>query len=200
MTEHEIVVAIAGTSGAGKSTLCRNLLETIPNSTLFELDMYEEIDGVCPSAREWKAHNFDPNMANLAQPANDLKMLMKGEAITYPLNQGTVEAAPVIIFDTPIGRIHQAFAPLINFVVLVDLPYEVALARRVKRIVERATSDNAAVERLRLFIPFYLEVGRLMYRRHQELVQESADVVIDGMKAPEALALEVSHLIQERRR
>lgn len=199
MLPKPFVVAIAGNSGAGKSTLCRKLRELIPDSALFELDMYEEIEGIWPPLSVWSTNNFDPNMANLKPPADDLRQLLAGQPITYPFEQGTVQPASVIIFDTPIGRSHPEFESLIDFLVFVDVPYEVALARRVQRIIDFSESDEAAIKRLRFFIPFYLKFGHLMYIHFNDLVRESADAGASAMQAPHTLAVEVFHLIEKRR-
>jgi uridine kinase len=171
----------------------------IPDSTLFELDAYEEIEGIWPAMAEWSVHNYDPNMANLTQPVQDLEQVIAGHAITYPLEQGIVQPAAVIIFDSPIGRSHHLLEQLVDFVVSVDVPYEVALARRIQRIIAIAESDTAAMKRLRFFIPFYLEFARMMYLQHNELAKASADGIVDGMQEPDVLAQEVFNLIQKRR-
>lgn len=193
-----LIVSISGVSGSGKTTLCRKLVDSLDDTTLFELDRYEEIEGIWPQMEVWHAQNFDPKLANLTQPITDLRQLITRQPIQYPDGQGMVQPASLIIFDNPIGRAHPDFASLIDLCIVVDLPYEVALARRIQRIISGANKTTDPLTRLHSFIPFYLKFGRLMYISHDKLARLTADSIVDGMQPSDQLAEQVVRLIHSR--
>jgi uridine kinase len=53
--------------------------------------------------------------------------------VTSPVNGVTVAPAKYIIFEGPLGRVHQKTGQSIDYLVFIDTPLEVGLARMVLR-------------------------------------------------------------------
>jgi hypothetical protein len=89
---------------------------------------------------------------------------------------------------------------LIDLAVCLDLPLEIALARRVLRTVEGSPDGERLRADLRQIMTGYLNGGRESYARVLALVRADADVVLDGLLAPERLAEASLDAIRTHRR
>jgi len=92
-------------------------------------------------------------------------------------------------------------ADLINFVVCIDLPLEIALARKLLRMqgffLAEQTPD-AFTKHLQFFLPWYIESGGELYRIVQQRVLRNCDLIADGMLPPEALADTIAAAIMSK--
>jgi hypothetical protein len=55
----------------------------------------------------------------------------QSEGVALPADKGEVRPAKFIVLEEPSGRARAGLRALIDFVVLLDLPLEIALARKV---------------------------------------------------------------------
>ncbi len=99
--------------------------------------------------------------------------LRHGQKVTSPRNE-VITAAPVIIIEEPWGRQRAEIAPLIDYVVHIDIPLDVSLARRLFRDGQRGYD-------LLAYVRAYLEMPlRSIYLQMQKGAA-SADLVLDGL-------------------
>ncbi|MBV9151144.1 MAG: hypothetical protein JO213_20200 [Alphaproteobacteria bacterium] len=102
-------------------------------------------------------------------------------------------ANPLLLFETPFGRLHRATGACIDVLVWIDTPLDLALARAIlafTRNVQRDRAPHAArnfIEWQLQYISFYSTV-REMYLAQRQQVAPGADLVIDGTLPPEAWA------------
>ena len=194
------VIAVSGPSGAGKSTLVRNLVARLGDAVALFLDDYEA-SSIYPDMTQWLADGADPNQFQTPQLHMDLRALRAGQAITQPHNGQIAHPAGVIVLEEPFGRERAEMAGLIDFVICVDLPLEIALTRKLLRMlnffVDEQTPD-AFAKHLQFFLPWYLESGRELYRLVQQRVLRSCDLIADGMLPPDALADSVEAAVRGR--
>jgi uridine kinase len=80
----------------------------------------------------------------------------------------------MVVFEAPLGRRHRGSGAYIDFLVFIELPLEIALARFVKRELEGDAS------RLVPYIEAYEPLAREVYREQLRQVMPDADLVLDG--------------------
>ena len=82
---------------------------------------------------------------------------------------------PLIIFDSPLGYLHQQTGKWIDLCCHIHLPLDISLCRRLIRDYEHETgAADEIVDELR----FYLKDGRDLF--DDTLLIEKADLLIDG--------------------
>jgi uridine kinase len=194
------VIAISGPSGAGKSTAIRNLVACLGDAMALYLDDYEA-SSTYPDIEQWLADGADPNQFQTPQLSADLRALTAGVAITLPHNGLVVQPARVIVLEEPFGRERAEVADMIDFVVCIDLPLEIALARKLLRMLGFFLTEqtpDAFAKHLQFFLPWYIESGRELYRAVQQRVLQNCDLIADGMLPPDALAHAIEAAIRDK--
>jgi len=182
------VIAVSGPSGAGKSTAVRNLVARLGDATALYFDDYEA-SSIYPDIAQWLANGADPNQFQTPQFSADLRALRAGKS------------ARVIVLEEPCGRERAEIAALIDFVVCIELPLEIALARKLLRMLGFFLAEqtpDAFAKHLQFFLPWYIESGRELYRAVQQRVLRNCDLIADGMLPPEALANSIEEAIRSR--
>jgi len=188
-----VVIAIAGASGSGKSTLVRALAQRIKNTETMYFDDYRQ------------------NYGNLTK---DLQNLRRGNHITYPEDNGQINARKVIILEEPTGRTRKGMSDKIDFLVYINLPLEVSLARVLLRSIKQSEDKdiNAFYEAIgpqfepkfteekptKLMhilvwqLEMYLKQHRQEYLVDHETNLKDADLVVDGLKSVDQLIMEIT--------
>jgi uridine kinase len=201
-TEPCLVVAIGGPSGAGKSTALRNTAAKLSNAVEIYFDDYESVS-TYPEMSRWLAEGGDPNQFRTPRLSQDLRALRNSTAITLPHNGALVRPAPVILLEEPFGRERAEMEGLIDMVVCIDLPLEIALARKLMRMLEFYLAERSAdafAQQMRFFLPWYIDSGRALYGAVQQRVLQRCDLVVDGLLPPDALADRIAGAISQRSR
>jgi uridine kinase len=194
------VLAVSGPSGAGKSTAVANLVMRFGDAVALYFDDYEATS-VYPDMTQWLADGGDPNQFRTPQLSADLRRLRAGTAITLPHNGQVVQPAPVVVLEEPFGRDRAEIASLIDAVVCIDLPLEIALARKLHRMLGFFLAEQTAdafAKHLQFFLPWYIESGRELYHTVQQGVLQHCDLVADGMLPPDMLADSIASALQDR--
>ena len=194
-----VVIAVAGASGSGKSTLVRALAERIENTETMYFDDYR------------------PNYGNLTK---DLQNLRRGNRITYPEDDRQINAGKVIILEEPTGRSREGMSDEIDFMVYINLPLEVSLARVLLRSIKQSEDEgiNAFYEAIgpqfeprfteekptKLMhiqvwqLEMYLKQHRQTYLVDHENNLKDADLVVDGLKSVNQLVMEITERVITR--
>lgn len=196
-----VVVAVTGTPGGGKSTLTRNLVAGLGDAVALHFDRYEgQPDNTGPrDVQTWLRSDAHPDAWQRPRFVADLERLRAGVAIIDPRDGTPKESAAWIVVDEPFGRVWSPIRGLVDFVVCIDLPLELALARRVLRTVQAITDGEQLRSDLRRGMTHYLNGGRESYARVLALVRTEAELILDGTKGPEQLADEALSAIQAQR-
>ncbi len=84
----------------------------------------------------------------------------------------------LVIFEAPLGRRHEATGKHINFLVFIEVPLEIALARFVMR---ELSGDRAG---LIDYIHSYESLAREVYLEQLRQVMPEADLIVDGSLTP----------------
>ena len=197
-TDTCFVIAVSGPSGAGKSTVVRNLATRLDDAMALYFDDYEA-SSIYPDMAQWLADGADPNQFQTPQLSADLRTLCAGKAITLAHNGQVAQPTSVIVLEEPFGRERAEVADLIDFVVCIDLPLEIALARKLLRMLGFFLAEqtpDAFAKQLQFFLPWYIESGRELYRAAQQRVLRNCDLIADGTLPPDALANSIEAAIR----
>ncbi len=187
------VLAVTGPPGSGKSTLARALSERF-GAPVLSYDAYERITGWPPErVAAWLADGAPLDAVPVPGLAEDLARLRRGEPVPDRERGGTLRLSrrggrPVIVLDTLLGRAHPETGAQIDHLVWLDVPLDVALARKLRSFTAEARRDPASAAALLGPLDAYL--GRYdtllhpTYTLQRERVRPGADQIL----GPAALA------------
>jgi len=184
-----LTVAISGTSGAGKSTLIAGVAAALAPVAVLRFDDYESVARYPPDMRVWIDEGGDCDAFETPQFDADVAALRAGRAITLPSGL-IVEPAPLVLLEEPFGRQRTGMRSQIDLVVLLDTPSDVALARKVLRMIdffEAERGTDALLRHMRFFLPWYIACGRELYTTVNEGISLDCDFVLDGKLPGEEL-------------
>ena len=196
-----IVIAVTGTSGSGKSTLVKRVTTLLGHAVSMFFDDYDETAQWPADPNAWISAGSLPDAVGTPQLAADLAALRGGNTITLPHNKGMLTPAPFIVLEEPFGRTRQQLADMIDFVVCIDILWDVALARRLFRDVHhhyKHQSKEDLVAYLEKHLPWYGEYGYNLYRAVNNRSLETADLVVNGLHPAEEIAQTVVQAIKAR--
>jgi len=195
MTDRTFVLALSGIPGAGKSALMRQLHAKFSRSRLVYYDQFETITRMgSERVRAWYTRGGDPNEFALSELVAELTRQTQ-----RPSEDGR---RPLVIFETPFGKMHRATGAFIDFLVWIDTPLDIALARATLsflHIAQRDSSSRVALSFVRWQQQYMTNYPliRPMYLAQREIISASADLVLDGAKPPdESSALIVAALAE----
>jgi len=182
MTDRAFVIGLAGVPGSGKTTLTQHLQKKFGQARVVYYDAFQTIVHMPPDqVRKWFAAGADPNEFALTELIGELKR----QTQIHP----TDRHRPLVIFETPFGRIHRTTGAFIDFLVWIDTPLDVALSRATLAFLASVKQGEAAE-----FIKWqtqYMQnypMLRPMYVNQREKIMSSADLVVDGNQPPEESA------------
>lgn len=189
--DRPFVISISGMSGSGKTTVKNALRARLANAAVISFDDYGERVYLDRDINEW-SEDSSYDEWHTEPIAADVERLLK-EPLDY------------IILDYPFGYGNRLVGQHINLAVYVDIPLDVALARRIIRdfTSRKENTDVADVEEVSLGgldkeLRFYLSCSRSTYARMPEMQKPTSDLVVDGTKTPEEIVDEIITYINTR--
>jgi uridine kinase len=184
------VLAIAGPPGSGKTTLMLALAERLPEASWMSMDGFPAPSDMAPEAlARWLDDGAD--FSRLETPGLEaaLGAWTAGQATREPLTGRGVSPADLLLLEAPLGRAHGPTGSLIDVLVWIDTPLDVALARNLA--VWTASNDPHPSEWLAGYAQHYLEVTRKVLLAQRDAVAADADLVLDGLLSPAVQAGQV---------
>lgn len=195
------VIAIAGHSGAGKSALITTLLSKLGNANALSLDSYRSTS-FYPEASKWIEEGADPNEFKLPRFDEDVRALKYGSSILDPESGREITPAPYLLLEEHFGRGRASLCSMIDFVVYLDTPLEVAYIRKLARKTDFLPWEDHPdlfIRNLRDHLEWYQRIGRRFYHAVSDRVRENCDLVVDGLLPSEQIAEEIIQVLQNRR-
>jgi uridine kinase len=187
MSPEPFVLAIAGTSGAGKSTIVDLLGKALDGAAILRFDDYADEDTYPGDFQSFIDRGCPLNELKSARFVADVQAWRAGHAVTPPHTDVAVEPAKILILEEPTGRSRDVMRPLVDYVFYLDLPYDIALARRLLRLIETVSDADSGIQAIRTNLGWFMTVGHVVYRAIGQQVMAEADLLVNGLLKPEAI-------------
>ena len=187
-----VTISIAAPPGGGKTTLSRLLAAKLGDVPILHFDDYEAFTRRGPAEVEAWLSRGAP-IGEIAAPgfAEELARLRRS-------------GARHVVVDAPVGRAHPATAAMIDVLIFLDTPLDIALARVIHHQASLAAQSTvpAAARDFTSWLEGYLRnyagFMRRTYDVQRATVMPQADLVLDGTLTPERLVELALPLIVER--
>ena len=176
------IVGISAVGGGGKTAVTRCLSEILGDSVTVHFDDYHDTNVHPDDRQRWFADGADYDAYETPVFTRHLQTLKAGQSIRYPIGGATVGPASYVVADAPLGRAHSDSGRLIDLMVFIDTPLDVAMARRILRDIERSVKWTAyeALQHVKGELSGYEARARPIYGHFQERMRAESDLVIDG--------------------
>lgn len=174
------VIGISGNSGAGKTTLAQALARDL-NMTVLCWDDFDEISQAPEDYVAWYQTSRDYSAWNYSELADVLQALKAHQAIPHPVFNTILQPTDFIIFEAPLGRLHQQTGQYLDVVLHLDVSLDVSLGWRLLRDFQASEKTK---EDLLEDIDYYLRYSRPLFL--DDDLKKSADVLVDGMMSTES--------------
>lgn len=175
------VIGISAVSGGGKTAVTKRLAEVLGDAVALHFDDYDDTN-VHPEYPGWFTDGADFDEFETPVFTKHLKTLKAGRSVMYPVGGVVVSPAKYIVVDAPLGRAHTKSGRFIDFMVFIDTPLDIAMARRILRNIEREAdwSPEESIEYVKDEMTGYLTHARPIYENHQDQMRHTSDLIIDG--------------------
>ena len=192
------MIGISSPSGGGKTTVTRKVVELLEKSAAIYFDDYDYNTIHPEDFKKWLDEGADCNAWKMPRFRDDLRRLKAGEAITSPVDGSQICPQAYIVIEAPLGYEHAETAEYIDFMVFIDTPLDVAMARRLLRDFPLKSSGDPreVAEGLRAELAGYLEIGRRAYLEMDNRVKPGCDLVLDGCLPVDELGRKIVEAIR----
>ena len=149
--------------------------------------------------QQWVAGGANLEQIKAKQMLQDIQALREGKSISHPISGELIPSSPIIIIEDPTGKECEEYAALYDFVVFIDTPLEVCLARTVSRTIAARTAkfNNELsalskedlvklVEEIKKYLSFQYWL-RDVYIAVTDKVKPNVDLILNGDKPVEEL-------------
>ncbi|MDZ4253873.1 MAG: hypothetical protein U1A72_14990 [Sulfuritalea sp.] len=190
------IVAVAAPIGGGKTALVKGLAQALNAASTLHFDHYELATRKTPEElARWLAAGADFNELSAPGLLSALQALKRGEPVTNPASGQAILPGDYLILEMPLGRAYAATAELIDVVIRLDIPLDVALARKLRELTAQALADDhedpgGFLRWLDAYLDQYTEQVRAILQLQQQRVAAGADIVLDGLRPPHTLIAE----------
>ncbi len=181
------VIAVAAPIGGGKTSLAKAIAARLGDAVTIHFDRYETVTRrPIEDVIRWVEAGGDFNELSVPHLAEDLGRLKRGEPVFDPASCRETPSGKYVLFEMPLGRKYQETAELIDFLIWVEVPFDVALARKIKEFAgefmahERPEELGNFAAWLNGYLDNYLKVVRRVLQIQRDRVCPDADMVLDG--------------------
>jgi len=167
---HPKVIAISGASGSGKTTIIKKLGEKFDCPFLL-FDDHTNKDTYPTDMKAW--FKGGANVSHIKTPAlaSSLAELL------------SITRRPYVFIEEPFGKERDTISSFIDYVILLDQPLELCLARIIKRHLDTPSSNT--LDSISGFVNKYEEYLRDIYKCCVTQVKSNCDLIIDEVSSIE---------------
>ena len=178
------VVAISGASGASKTSVVKQLSAAFNCPTLF-FDDHTQNNTYPKEMKTWLE-----NGANVS----DIKTPKLVESLRKLKSQSN---SKYIFVEEPFGKQRDSISSLVDYVVLLDLPLEICLARIIKRnIANYMNQSDRSIDSISSYLDKYEDHLRDVYFEAVDQVRQNCDFLITKVSSIEVTAKSISNWLK----
>jgi len=196
-----LIIGVCGIVSAGKTTLIKKVAELLDDSVTILWDDYEhllKLDFKDP--QKWVEAGCDTNKWKTVQFIEDLRSLKNGYYIQHPTTNEKINPGKYVLVEDPTGRTRDEMADLIDYLIFIDLPHDISLARTYNRELnneQKLRTAEELVKFLKFYTQRYLDWFRSALKIIEKRIREDADLIVDGLKPTAEVAEIVVSKIRE---
>ena len=203
MSSKPKVICFSGSIASGKSSLIRELTNLL-ESAVIRFDDYEQFNTYPENFPQWIKEGADATLIKNQRMLTDIQKLLAEESVINPLTKEKIKPAEYILVEDPMGTMRDEFAQLYDFLVFIEIPPDVSLARLIKRMINDVNINDKniidyskLVNQISNFLDKYLDFQRDLYQIASSKVKPNADLILDGQKTIVNLVKEVLRKISK---
>ena len=186
------IIAVSGNTGAGKSTLVKEIARGLNDATTLFFDAYQATTNYPPDMMERLSRGEGIDLSVVKSPDfdRDIAALKSGKMLVDPWGRERLPTEYIIV-EEPFGRCRGGVGNLLDFVVHIEIPKDISLARRILRDTQGEKEPKETLTNVSQYLSIYLGGLRNGYEQVINTAAANADLIVDGLKKPEDLAREV---------
>ncbi|NPD88737.1 MAG: hypothetical protein HGN29_08425 [Asgard group archaeon] len=196
-----LVIGICGIVSAGKTSLIKDVAKSLQDSVSMLWDDYDHLVKLeFEDPKKWVKDGCDTNRWKTEQFIEDLRSLKDGKQILHPITKEKINPARYIFVEDPTGRTRNEMKTLVDYLIFIDLPHEISLARTYNRELnnmQKLQNPEELVNLLKFYTQRYLDWFHSALKIIEERIREDADLIVDGLKPITELAELVTSKIGE---
>ena len=178
----------------------KELVKVLGDAASLSFDDYIATS-VYPPAVQWLAEGADPNRFQTPDFVADVQRLRNGEIIVNPMTKEEVKPARFLVLEEHFGRERAVMRDQIDLVVLIDIPFEIAHARKILRkgeFLPWEENPDLFIKNLRDHLNWYMRVGRDFYLAVDKMVRKDCDLIVDGILPTERIAEDIHRFVMRK--
>lgn len=199
------IVAVCGTMGSGKSTLMEHVRDAMPDcEILFEDDYNRTTERSLSEIEAWWERGGQVDEFDLSALIETLAARCPERGSEAAREKRRSSDRKLILVETHFGKLHSRLRPWIDCQLWVDVPADIAIARKVAQLtfqLQQTEHPGRAGEGLRWIEEFcrgYLSTTRKLFEMQRQQVRGLSDVTIDGLGTPLDVCLRFLESLPEK--
>ena len=195
LKDNYLVICVSGIIASGKTSLIKKLSELLNDAISLLWDDYDHLLKLDFDDRfKWMQEGPDFNKWRTEEFVEDIRSLIKGKSIKHPISKKVIHPAKYIIIEDPTGRIRNVMSKIIDFLIFIEVPYEISLVRLINRELnntQRWGNSDQMIIFFKQFMSDYLPFYYPMYKYVEERVRKDADLIVNGLQSVDEIAEKV---------
>ncbi len=205
------IIAVCGPPGSGKSTYAKALGRAL-KAPIVDMDHYQtftdnKIEDVIASLSSTDSTDDFYACFDVPQLDKDLQALAQGLAVVLPNSEHAVstQASEAIVFETHFGRAHPQTGPLIDYLIWLECPLDIAIARKLTGFLEVFLADNQTqnlheqIDWLNNYLQQYQNGVRTILDIQARTIPQKADLIINSDTDLDTMVQQALTALQQRR-
>jgi len=199
------IIAVAGPSGSGKTALVNAVAEKLNDAATLFFDRYEKATKApAHDLVKWIEKGANFNEFTVLNLSGDLERLKRDESVIDPLTKAEIAPKKYILFEMPLGKEHEDTARFIDLLIWIEIPPDVALARKLREVTAAFLRTNKKenspefIAWISKYLDNYLKIVREVLQIQKRKVSPRADITLDGQADLETMAHAATREILKR--
>lgn len=175
------VVAVSGVSGAGKTTIVKQLANEF-NCPFLLFDDHTDKSTYPQDMKLWLKQGVNVSLIKTPKLVSSLESLISKNSSRF------------IFIEEPFGKERDSMSSLIDYVVLLDQPIELCLARIIKRHTEQPNSDS--IGSISNYLDKYEDHLREIYLSAANQVRNNSHLIFEEVVSIKDTTNYISHWLK----